>query len=219
MLKKRNKIDNRGAALISVIVITAFLTIVATIVLYTTARNYITKQVDYNNTSSFYKAEEALDTLKALLVQDVNNAYMYAYTDAMSNYVKHTTDDTVNKYFANSYLNKLNSDWVDKCKKAKTTQEAIQNYMIEKGISSDIYDCITDVGTIGISEDGTKFIIQSVKAKYYDKDSDNKANGYSTYLQADIVIDVPDVFNHDTADTKSINTADCVKYANWQKYD
>lgn len=216
VLKKRKKIDNRGAALISVIVITAFLTIVATIVLYITARNYITKQVDYNNTYSFYKAEEALDTIKALLVHDVNEAYMYAYTDAMSNYVKHTKDADINNYYANSYLNKLNSYWVDRGinNSSKTYTDVIKEYMNKNKVNPDIIDCITEVGAIGISTDGKKFIIQGVEAQYYDKDS-----GYSTYLQADIVLEVPDVFNNDTTDTNPINVADCVKYANWQKYD
>ena len=63
--------DNRGAAIVTVIVVSAFITIIATTMLYIAGRNYISKQTDYQNKISFYQAEEVLDKLKAYLVEEL----------------------------------------------------------------------------------------------------------------------------------------------------
>jgi Tfp pilus assembly protein PilX len=242
----RKGIDNRGAALVTVIVVTAFVTIIATTMLYITSRNFITKQVDYNNTVSFYEAEEALDTLKALLVQDVNNAYMYAYADAMANYMDQ--DEKIKAYYVDSYVTKLQSYWVERGKgldpaKGSTESEGseaeekseagekseaeeksgsgdsynltlVKNYMQSYGISADIYNRITGVEGIGISDSKDKFVIKGITAEY------TSADNYSTYLKVDIVLDVPDVIGDGSASSEnnSINITDCVKYMNWQRY-
>ncbi|MDE7207365.1 MAG: hypothetical protein K2N90_09470, partial [Lachnospiraceae bacterium] len=68
---KEIKLNNRGSALISVLVVTTFITIIATTMLYMAAMNYQQKLTDYQNKESFYDAEKSLDELKSLLVADV----------------------------------------------------------------------------------------------------------------------------------------------------
>ena len=103
--------DNRGAAIVTVIVVSAFITIIATTMLYIAGRNYISKQTDYQNKISFYQAEEVLDKLKAYLVEDVSDAFEYAYADTMANYVDHKGTPNVESYYARSYTEKLKKIW------------------------------------------------------------------------------------------------------------
>ena len=48
---KKIKSDNRGAAIITVIIVCVFISVIATTMLYITSRNFMTKQVDYQNTN------------------------------------------------------------------------------------------------------------------------------------------------------------------------
>lgn len=225
----RAKNDNRGAALVTVLVVTAFLSIIATTMLYITSRNFIVKQVDYNNTTSFYEAEEALDTLKALLVQDVSNAYMYAYADAMSNYLD--LNKEIKKYYANSYFDRLEYYWKDRASKCSDFTACVKKYMLDKGVDENVVKCITKVSGYETHSESGRFVITDVKAEYTDE------NGYSTYIRVDIGLEAPDVdFDMivSTGDSESdsdksstggtnsgnpIDIASCVKYMNWQRYD
>ena len=110
--RKLNKsLDDRGSAIVTVIVVCAFITIIATTMIYISARNFETKQVDYQNKTSFYQAEEALDTLKSLLVEDVNDSFKYAYADTMANAVDHKGTPNLSHYYAKSYTETLSSVW------------------------------------------------------------------------------------------------------------
>jgi hypothetical protein len=225
-LKVKN--DNRGAALVTVLVVTAFVSIIATTMLYITSRNFIVKQVDYNNTTSFYEAEEALDSLKALLVQDVSNAYMYAYADAMSNYLDFNKE--IKEYYANSYFDRLEYYWKDRASTYSDFTTCVKKYMLDNGVDENVVKCITEVGSYKTHSESGKFVIMGVKAEYTDE------NGYSTYISVDIGLEAPDVdfdmivstsdgktdsdksSTGGTGSSNPIDIASCVKYMNWQRY-
>ncbi len=222
----KRKTDNRGSAIVTVIVVTTFITIIATTVLYISARNYQTKQVAYQNTKSFYQAEEALDTLKALLAQDVSDAFMYAYADTMANYVEYGSD--INNYYAKSFTNQMKAYWVKRCESYSSTDteknlKAVKKYMAERispdgteaGLTEEqrkMIECITSVGDFQIPPEYDKYVITGVKASY------TSDSGYSTYISVDIGLEVPklELDKANTSDS-SVNITDCVKYMNWKK--
>ena len=110
--RKKGKLDNRGSALVSVLVITTFITIIATTMLYMAAMNYQQKQTDYQNKQSFYGAEKALDEFKSILVSDVQDAYLYAYNETSKNFLWRKDDLTA--YFQESFMNALNEKWKER---------------------------------------------------------------------------------------------------------
>ena len=54
------KLDNRGSALLIVILVVGFLTILATTLLYISGMNFQIKQADYQNKKNFYTGETGL---------------------------------------------------------------------------------------------------------------------------------------------------------------
>ena len=212
--KKLNKrLDDRGAAIVTVIVVCAFITIIATTMLYISARNFQTKQVDYQNKISFYQAEEALDTLKSLLVEDVNDAFKYAYADTMANVVDHKGTPNVSNYYSKSYTEKLSSVWAARsglstsqllvasdATKAQVTA-AVKTYMTNKLITEpgltgttqaveiqSMIDCIQEVSNFYIPPAKDKFVMVGVKSAF------TTGNGYSTYIYTDIGLELPQLY-------------------------
>jgi hypothetical protein len=218
------KNDNRGSGIVTVVVVTMFITIIATTMIYIAARNYQTKQVDYQNKVSFYQAEEALDTLKSLLAQDVSDAFMYAYADTMSNYAEYGSD--INKYYADSYTKKMMKYWSDRVGSGSNL-DAVKTYMRERLIDNspvplsddekteinNMIGCITAVGEFKVPPSNDKFVITGIEASYTSK------NGYSTYIKVDMGLELPDInlvtTSAPTEDT--VKLTDCVKYMNWQR--
>ncbi len=225
--------DNRGAAIVTVIVVSAFITIIATTMLYIAGRNYISKQTDYQNKISFYQAEEVLDKLKAYLVEDVSDAFEYAYADTMANYVDHKGTPNVESYYARSYTEKLKKIWdgreaavitIDP-EVSKLTQ-ALREYLVKKleedGLDEDsakaIAERIRSVERCDIPPAKDKFILVGVKVAYEPED------GYSTYIYTDIGLELPDFYMQgmsgaDERGGQTLDLADCVKYMNWKRYD
>ena len=69
--KLLGKLNDKGSALLTVLLFVAFLTILATTLLYVTGMNFLIKQADYQNKKNFYINETALEEIKARLMSDV----------------------------------------------------------------------------------------------------------------------------------------------------
>lgn len=91
---KQKKLNDKGSALLTVIIAIIFLTLLATTLLYITGMNFMIKQADYQNKRNFYSGETALETIKANLMQNiVSEAAQEAYADASTRYVTAGTGD------------------------------------------------------------------------------------------------------------------------------
>lgn len=108
--QSRYRIDNSGSALLTVIVVIMFVTILATTLLYMTSMNYQMKQADYQNKQSFYKCETMLDDLKGRLAKDVSMAFQESYKTVMTQYM--TLDATERQEaFQKAYIEALKDMW------------------------------------------------------------------------------------------------------------
>ncbi len=83
-LQKRNK-DNRGAALVMVIITIAFVGMLVAMVLYMAYCNYLMKASDIQAKDNFYSAEYAMDVLNAGLQLDISECMSEAYVRTMNN--------------------------------------------------------------------------------------------------------------------------------------
>lgn len=86
--KTKYRFGNLGSALVTVIVVIAFMSILATTVLYLAGENYKTKIYDLKTKESFYEAEEILELFRASLIRDVAECSKPAYDAVMTNYAK-----------------------------------------------------------------------------------------------------------------------------------
>ena len=83
-LQKR-KSDNRGAALVLVIVTLAFVGMLVAMILYMAYCNYLMKSNDRLAKDNFYSAEYALDVINAGLQMDVSECMSEAYVKTLNN--------------------------------------------------------------------------------------------------------------------------------------
>lgn len=82
--KKDN--SNRGAALLSVIIVMSVVVILATLILSVAYTNFSMKVVDKKSKDNFYTAEKVLDEVCAGIQEEISEQYKAAYTAVMENY-------------------------------------------------------------------------------------------------------------------------------------
>ena len=80
------KLNNSGSAIVTVIVVVAFISILATTILYVSGMNFYMKMTDLHTKESFYEAETALEEIKAFLMTEAAEAGREAYMDVVINY-------------------------------------------------------------------------------------------------------------------------------------
>lgn len=83
---KREKLNNKGSALVVVIITIAFVCILATLILYLSVMNYQMKSTDYRTRVSFYGAETPLEELRVQMAVDTSQAAEEAYMQVMTQY-------------------------------------------------------------------------------------------------------------------------------------
>lgn len=234
--KKLKRLDNKGSALVSVLVVTIFISILATTMLYVSAQNYQMKYTDYQNKQSFYGAEHALDSLKALMIEDVQSAYEEAYHEVMRNYLLKNTIQGRKECYQEAYLKKLNELWDGRLTAAGGDYvKMMRDFMTDRGIADDVAERIYKVEGYGESEvkstessggvtieiTGKQFTVKGIRAMY-------TSGNYTTFLYTDIGIALPELnlsvdssqaFSGTAANRELIVLTDCVLYMNWRRAD
>lgn len=103
---KKHKTDNRGAAIIVVIVAIAFIGMLIAMLTYMAYYNYLMKHVDRSSKDNFYSAEYALDVLNAGLQKDISDSMAEAYIQATKSSAG-LDADMINSNFKAQYLSIL----------------------------------------------------------------------------------------------------------------
>lgn len=221
---KKQKLNNAGSALLTVIVVVAFITVLATTMLYITGMNYQMKQTDYQNKKSFYKAEEALDALKAELVsKDMTKAFQYAYKEVMVQYAA-LEGDARQAAFNGAFLDKLQEIWINR----KTVSESAGGTLLDAlkamvpGYEKNFIE--PDAGEADIAlvcdRSNGRFVVQNVRVRYAE-------NGYSSFICTDIAFCVPDLdleYSSSTSvsgplqEREAVVLSDYIIFMNWKKY-
>lgn len=126
------KLNNAGTALITAIVVVAFVSILATTILYVAGRNYYIKMTDLRTKQSFYEAETGLEAVKAALVVEVSNASTVAYQYVMEHHagLDETAMEAVfQEQFFNALLESWNKDVRTTCGLNPTDPITAENYL------------------------------------------------------------------------------------------
>lgn len=112
---KWRKENNAGSAIVTVLVVVTFVTILATVMLYISGLNFQMKVTDYRTKESFYQAEIPVEELRAQLVKDVQIAFAKAYTAAMSEYSGLGDEGTREANYRQCFCDELNKIWRERC--------------------------------------------------------------------------------------------------------
>ena len=106
----KTKKNNRGAAMIMVIVSIAFIGMLVAMIVYMAYCNYLMKSSDKVAKNNFYSAESVLDAINAGIQQDISDSMSEAYVSSMQNSLGKTADemsDVFKKTFFDQMKGKL----------------------------------------------------------------------------------------------------------------
>lgn len=227
--------NNRGSALLTVILVVGFLTILATTLLYVSGMNYIIKQADYQNKKNFYTGEVALEEIRANLMEDASWASVEAYNEIVRRYVhlgnKEARRLEYNKLFVEMLQKRWNEDKLPAV--GGDWQALLSSYhspgydlKLEPGVdaSGDPVNVLTineGEGTIRINGLKVTYIDSQTKlATIISTDLDVRAPEINWDAEGTILTLPDEVTAEDAAKAAQTKTADastCVKYANWKK--
>ncbi len=240
---KRFLPDNSGSALVSVVAVAVFLSVIATTIVYISGKNYQIKANDYQNKNTFYKAEMALDEFKGALAADVSEAFQFAYREVMPDFAYLDNGDARNEKFKKYYFNYLYYKWTGNTKDQDVDiPNDVTTHVSVRGES--IYDTVANF-TAGLPSFNTYFIKKDELASgdkemkvALDQNKEGRfiisnvrvwctENGYSSYICTDIAMDAPAYYMgvttppaggaEDTVKDK-LYMGDYILYMNWHKY-
>lgn len=225
----RPKLNNRGSAIVTVIVVIAFMAILATTVLYLSSTNYRMKREDLKTKQGFYDAETALEELRGALMVESSKACDVAYKKVASNYA---STDPYTRYatFQEVYFRTLEANWMKKLINAAdpanpyTYEQVLQHLVSNKYASSvQVNTSVANAGKLDLSHSADGYVIlPGVKLVYTDE------LGCVTIIETDFLLTVPKFnFGSDESLTTEngdvskertdINMAEYVQYYNWVK--
>lgn len=221
-ISNRNLIeDDRGASLVTVIIIATFVMVLATILIYLSSMNFQMKQTQQRNNQSLYQAENALDKIRELLLIDVSFACQEAYNQVMPIYVT-VNADTRKANYEKYFVKNMSKIWIERMEQlsAKDNQETIIAMLSDNSISNTI--TIMSVGDWEYDEAIGEAVLKGVHIRF-------SKDGFTTYLTTDYVIKAPEIDWSiesfmpwtnvpETLEDNYLEIADYVLYDNWKKY-
>ncbi|MDE5803475.1 MAG: hypothetical protein K2I22_11205 [Lachnospiraceae bacterium] len=228
---KPAKLNNTGSAIVTVIVVVTFISILATTILYMSGMNFFMKMTDLRTKESFYDGEMALEEIKAALMAEASKACEEAYTKVVINYAA-TDGATRYSLFQNEFLNTLEANWQAKTHNAadpsapfsyETVLQEIVDEKYRSGISLEA--SILNAGSLEVHGDEGYALIRGVTLQYTD------ADGYTTVISTDYLIMTPKLnWGVDGSKTEwasgegaaqlvrsDIDMSEYVQYYNWVK--
>lgn len=229
--KRPAKLNNAGSAIVTVIVVVTFISILATTILYMSGMNFFMKVTDLRTKESFYEGEMALEEIKAVLMEEASKACKEAYTEVVINYV---AADSATRYslFQNKFLDALAKNWEARTKNpadasSPYSYEYVLQHLVDEQYQSGIKvdASIVNAGSLEIYRTEGYAMVRGVILQYTD------AAGYTTIISTDYLI-MPPKFNWSVESASAewasgegaeqlarseIDMTECVQYFNWVK--
>ncbi|HCT64121.1 MAG TPA: hypothetical protein DIC60_02415 [Lachnospiraceae bacterium] len=174
--------NNKGFSIVAVLVTVAFVSILGSILLFTSLTNYQMKNIERKNKQTFYNAESVLNEVRVGLQQVESDSISQAYTNVLINY--NTAVDTENA-FQNNFKDAL-CEWEKDGTLLLSTNgagELIYNPNVLLTFVNDSTGVVLEGSQVEVTEDFVK--LKNVSVSYI-------KNGYETHVAADICMAVPE---------------------------
>lgn len=233
------KLNNKGSALLTVILLVAFLTVLATTLLYVSGTNMQIKQADYQNKKSFYSGEEALEEIRANLMEDASKAALLAYNEVMMNYDALRDGDYRRAVYYDAFVTELQEVWVSTDPLAPGVDDWRQ--ILNDRFSGRAYPAVytlslplgfTSADVLELKPDEGYVRIKGIQMIYYDDEIKR-----TTIITTDFDVHAPEIDWYANESKKTlpgteaedieraaarnsktiVDVSKCVKYANWKK--
>lgn len=196
-LKKRKKMhnvlrrDNRGSAIVLVIIAMAMIGVLASTILWSAYMNYMIKCADVRNKNSFYSAETVVEQIMAGMQHEASAAVSLSYQEVMKNWDNDENESTRFSRFTTSYLDAL----VKNLQVAGSGGHYYNRAVLESYVDAELFANVnltvwnTPAGqpadnTMELINNST-LVIHNIRVSYTDE------NNYVSVVNTDICIDVP----------------------------
>lgn len=192
--KIKKKQNNRGSAVVLVIVVLALMGIMVSLVLYMSMANFQMKANDLQSKDNFYSAEQILDEIRVGLQGEASEAIDIAYMDVIQKYELRSADPAERKKeFTIVYMDKLKDKLKDGTDDSKYDIKKLRSFVQTKLLNEG--DTIADhVGAqVEVSTDNLmtaytdSLVLQNIRVTYKDK------KGYVSIITTDLRIAIPDI--------------------------
>lgn len=223
MVRKKwqgKKRDDRGGALITVVVVTAFISILVTIILYAAGMNYYMKNADKKNKDSFYEAEIVMESIKAGLVPEAKAAFQEACEVTMINFAG-LSDDDRRALYNKTFTDALKTNFDNHVSTSGTLESYIKT-LVPSGYLNAPNELTVASAALDLHEDAGYVLLKDVTLKY-------QKDGYYSQIKTDYMIKIPKIDwsigasatgggdNPDDLVQEDLEMMDCVIYYNWTK--
>lgn len=105
--RKKRRTDDRGSAMVMVIVIIAFVAILASVLMFVSFSGYQMRAADRRTKDNFYTAETVLDEINIGLQGEISEALAMAYSEVMNNFALYRSANARNKALHELYYKEL----------------------------------------------------------------------------------------------------------------
>lgn len=184
--------DNRGSAIVIVIIAMALIGILVSAILWSAYMNYMIKIADSKNKNSFYSAETVMEQIMAGMQHEASAAITISYQDVMKNWGNNITgnlsESEANRYnqFVTTYLDTLVKNLTDPVKgtgfySLKVLQDFVDDDLFD-GVNPEVWkssSCRMEL------VNNASLVLHDIKVSYTDE------NDLVSIINTDICIDVP----------------------------
>ncbi len=178
--------NNKGSAIISVMVAMLFVVALGVALLFTAYTGYRVKVVERSDSKNFYDASTAMEEVRAGIQKSVNSALTDAYSSVLVNYVTYTDPDAE---FKSQFLAQLKNTPPFSAfgSGVKALGALVSN---PQGATISVTAGAVDSTVLN------QLTVKGVALKYVDK------NGFESNISTDMVIHFPDFYAGSTASAK-----------------
>lgn len=191
--------DNRGSAIVLVIIAMAMIGILASTILWSAYMNYMIKCADVRNKNSFYSSETVVEQIMAGMQHEASAAVSLSYQEVMKNWNNDENESTRFSTFTTGYLDSLvaslKEDPTDPEGPADSATVHIGHYnrrVLEGYVDTELFNHVDrSVWDDPLYPPKMEIINNSTLVLYNIRVSYTDENNYVSIVNTDICIDVP----------------------------
>ena len=190
--------DNKGSAIVMVLVAIAFVSIMGSMVMYSTFYNYKMKVVDRSAKDTFYSADLAMEEIREGLKKDVAKIFSEAYGETLENFGEESGEDK-NVYFINKYREKLIRSFKTNENEQQYEISILQRYLSNPSANRGEYGAFIDSTTSAMLPYTDGIRLKDVRLTYTDEE------GYVSIIETDFLLPYPNLGLGDTYEFPDID--------------
>lgn len=178
--------DNRGSAIVIVIIAMALIGILVSSILWSAYMNYMIKLSDVRNKNSFYSAETVMEQIMAGMQHEASAAITISYQDVMKNWEFDENETNRFNRFGTTYLDTLVKNLTDPLKGTGFYSLKVLQDFVDDDLFAGVDVTEWEKSSCRMElVNNSSLVLYDVRVSYTDE------NDYVSIINTDICIDVP----------------------------